>query len=65
MPKKVEDAKLALENSALEIEKTEMSAEIRINDPKQMQMFQDCSLSNHPFIFLCWLAGTSTFFEVL
>jgi archaeal chaperonin len=28
-------------NSALEIEKTEMSAEIRINDPQQMQMFLD------------------------
>ncbi|MDQ6667156.1 MAG: thermosome subunit, partial [Thermoproteota archaeon] len=32
-------AKIALINSALEIEKTEMSAEIRINDPQQMQMF--------------------------
>ena len=31
--------KLHLLNSALEIEKTEMSAEIRINDPQQMQMF--------------------------
>ena len=39
MPKKVESAKIALINSALEIEKTEMSAEIRINDPQQMQMF--------------------------
>jgi len=39
MPKKVESAKIALINSALEIEKTEMSAEIRISDPKQMQMF--------------------------
>src|SRR5919197_3765932 len=39
MPKMVEDAKIALLNSALEIEKTEMSAEIRINDPQQMQMF--------------------------
>ncbi|MGA9744012.1 MAG: thermosome subunit beta, partial [Nitrososphaeraceae archaeon] len=39
MPKKIEGAKIALINSALEIEKTEMSAEIRINDPKQMQMF--------------------------
>ena len=41
MPKVVEDAKIALLNSALEIEKTEMSAEIRINDPQQMQMFLD------------------------
>ena len=39
MPKKVDSAKIALINSALEIEKTEMSAEIRISDPKQMQMF--------------------------
>ena len=35
MPKRVEGAKIALLNSALEIEKTEMSAEIRINDPQQ------------------------------
>ena len=33
MPKRVEDAKIALVNSPLEIEKTEFSAEIRINDP--------------------------------
>jgi thermosome len=39
MPKRVENAKIALLNSALEIEKTEMSAEIRISDPQQMQMF--------------------------
>jgi len=39
MPKRIEKAKIALINSALEIEKTEMSAEIRINDPQQMQMF--------------------------
>src|SRR5262249_28025304 len=39
MPRRVEIAKIALINSALEIEKTEMSAEIRINDPQQMQMF--------------------------
>jgi thermosome len=39
MPKRVEAAKIALINSALEIEKTEMSAEIRISDPQQMQMF--------------------------
>src|SRR5256712_5775891 len=41
MPKRVENAKIALINSALEIEKTEMSAEIRISDPQQMQMFLD------------------------
>jgi thermosome len=39
MPKRIENAKIALINSALEIEKTEMSAEIRISDPHQMQMF--------------------------
>jgi thermosome len=39
MPKKIQNAKIALINSALEIEKTEMSAEIRISDPQQMQMF--------------------------
>jgi len=39
MPTKIEKAKIALLNSALEIEKTEMSSEIRISDPTQMQMF--------------------------
>ncbi|MFL6476512.1 MAG: thermosome subunit beta [Nitrososphaera sp.] len=39
MPKRIEEAKIALLNAALEIEKTEMSAEIRISDPQQMQMF--------------------------
>ena len=39
MPTKVENAKIALLNAALEIEKTEMSSEIRISDPTQMQMF--------------------------
>jgi archaeal chaperonin len=39
MPTKIERAKIALINTALEVEKTEMSAEIRINDPTQMQMF--------------------------
>ena len=41
MPKRIEDAKIALLSSPLEIEKTEMSAEIRINQPQQMQMFLD------------------------
>ena len=41
MPKKIEGAKIALINSPLEIEKTEFSAEIRINDPDQMQQFLD------------------------
>ena len=39
MPKRIEGAKIALINSPLEIEKTEFSAEIRINDPDQMQKF--------------------------
>ena len=39
MPTKIQQAKIALINTALEIEKTEMSAEIIINDPTQMQMF--------------------------
>lgn len=39
MPSKVEGAKIALVDTALEIEKTEMSSEIRITDPAQMQMF--------------------------
>ncbi|MDG6913797.1 MAG: TCP-1/cpn60 chaperonin family protein [Nitrososphaerota archaeon] len=41
MPKRIDEAKIALVNSALEIEKTEFSAEIRINDPQQMQQFMD------------------------
>ena len=41
MPKRVKNAKLALLDSALEIEKTEISAEIRINDPTQMKAFLD------------------------
>ena len=41
MPKLVERAKIALLDTALEIEKTEMSAEIRIRDPTQMQAFLD------------------------
>jgi thermosome len=41
MPKKKENAKIALIDSALEIEKTEISAEIRIKDPTQMKAFLD------------------------
>jgi thermosome len=41
MPRKKENAKIALLDSALEIEKTEMSAEIRIRDPTQMKAFLD------------------------
>ncbi|MGA9941298.1 MAG: thermosome subunit beta [Nitrososphaeraceae archaeon] len=39
MPKKVEKAKIALINSALEIEKTEFDAKINISSPDQMKMF--------------------------
>ena len=41
MPKKIENAKIALIDSPLEVEKTEFSAEIRIRDPTQMQAFLD------------------------
>jgi thermosome len=41
MPKKKENAKIVLLDSALEIEKTEISAEIRIRDPTQMKAFLD------------------------
>jgi thermosome len=41
MPKRVDDARIALLNCPIEIEKTEMSAEIRINQPQQMQKFLD------------------------
>ncbi len=41
MPKQVKNAKIALVDCALEIEKTEISAEIRINDPTQMKAFLD------------------------
>ena len=39
MPTKIENARIVLVNAALEVEKTEMSAEIRISDPTQMQQF--------------------------
>jgi thermosome len=39
MPKRIEESKIALLNAALEIEKPEMSAEIRISEPQQMHMF--------------------------
>ena len=39
MPTKIENAKIAIINTALEIEKTETNAEIRITDPTQMEMF--------------------------
>lgn len=39
MPPRIEGARIALLNAALEVKKTEVSAEIRIRDPAQMQAF--------------------------
>ena len=39
MPKRIQQAKVALINSALEIEKTEFDAKINISSPDQMKMF--------------------------
>ena len=41
MPKRVENAKIALLDTPLEIEKTEIDAEIRITNPDQMKAFLD------------------------
>jgi thermosome len=41
MPKRIQNAKIALINSALEIEKTEFDAKINISSPDQMKMFLD------------------------
>ena len=41
MPKKVDDGKLALLNTALEINKTETDAKINISNPQQMKSFLD------------------------
>ncbi|MDY6865415.1 MAG: thermosome subunit beta, partial [Halobacteriota archaeon] len=41
MPKKVENAKIALINAALEIEKTEVDAKIEITSPDQLKSFLD------------------------
>jgi len=41
MPKRLDNARIALLDCALEIEKTEFSAEIRITDPSQMKAFMD------------------------
>jgi len=41
MPKRVGDAKIALVNSPIEIEKTDFDAKISINSPEQMQSFMD------------------------
>jgi len=41
MPKLVENAKIALLNAKLEIEKTEFDAKINIDNPEQMKLFLD------------------------
>ena len=41
MPKRIENAKIALVNCPLEIEKTEFDAKININNPEQIQKFID------------------------
>ena len=41
MPKRIDNAKIALLDCALEIEKTEIDAEIRIRNPLQMKAFLD------------------------
>ena len=41
MPKRIENAKVALLDCPLEVEKTEFNAEIRIRDPTQMKAFLD------------------------
>jgi len=41
MPKRIENAKIALLDCPLEVEKTEFNAEIRIRDPTQIQAFLD------------------------
>jgi thermosome len=41
MPKRVENAKIALVNAKLEIEKTEFDAKINIESPEQMKLFLD------------------------
>jgi chaperonin GroEL (HSP60 family) len=41
MPKRIENAKIALVNSPLEVEKPEFDAKLNINNPNQMQKFLD------------------------
>ncbi|MHA1943279.1 MAG: thermosome subunit beta, partial [Candidatus Thorarchaeota archaeon] len=41
MPKKIEGAKIALVNAAIEVEKTEFDAEIKIDRPEQIKAFLD------------------------
>jgi len=39
MPRRVENAKILLVNSALEVKETETDAKIRITDPEMLQKF--------------------------
>ncbi len=41
MPRKIEGAKIALVNAAIEVEKTEFDAEIKIDSPEQIKAFLD------------------------
>jgi chaperonin GroEL (HSP60 family) len=41
MPKRIQNAKIALLNAKLEIEKTEFDAKININNPEQIKLFLD------------------------
>jgi thermosome len=41
MPKRIQDARIALLNTALEVEKTEFTAKISIEKPEEMQAFLD------------------------
>jgi len=41
MPKRIQDAKIALINSAIEVEKTEFTAKINIEKPEEMKAFLD------------------------
>ncbi|MCP8311046.1 MAG: TCP-1/cpn60 chaperonin family protein [Candidatus Methylarchaceae archaeon HK01M] len=41
MPKRIKEAKIALINAPLEVEKTEFDAKININNPEQIKMFLD------------------------
>lgn len=41
MPKKIEDAKIALLNTPIEVKDTETDAEVKVTDPDQLQAFLD------------------------
>ena len=41
MPRLVENAKIALVNAAIEVEKSEFDAEIKIDSPDQIKAFLD------------------------